>query len=121
VRTLKFKFLRWVGGVALLCTVLAACSEEQVDQKGGSMFGLFNGKKSVKSQTTVATEVGAVLQSHTAVPAQLPPPVAPAYPACKLAHLRGLPPEGNGCRSAGRNPSSLHHTCDRRPTPAGVD
>jgi hypothetical protein len=93
VRTLKFKMLRWVGGGALLCIVLAACSKEQVDQKGGSMFGLFNGKKSVKSQTTVAAEVGAVLQSHTAVPAQLPPPVAPAYPACKLAYLRGLPPE----------------------------
>jgi len=94
VRTLKFKMLRWVGGGALLCIVLAACSKEQVDQKGGGMFGSFNGKKSVKPQTTVAAEVGAVLQSHTAVTAQLPPPVAPAYPACKLAHLRGLPPEG---------------------------
>jgi len=58
------------------------------------MFGLFNSKKSVKPVTTVATEVGAALQSHTAVPAQLSPPVAPAYPACKLAHLRGLPPDG---------------------------
>jgi hypothetical protein len=93
VRTLNFKIPR-LGGAALLCIVLAACSKEQVDQKGGRMFGLFNGKKSVKSQTTVAAEVGAVLQSHAAVPAQLPPPVAPAYPACKLAHLRGLPPEG---------------------------
>jgi hypothetical protein len=94
VRTLNFKIPRWLGGAALLCIVLAACSKEEVDQKGGRMFGLFNGKKSVKSQTTVAAEVGAVLQSHAAVPAQLPPPVAPAYPACKLAHLRGLPPDG---------------------------
>jgi hypothetical protein len=94
VRTLNFKIPRWLGGAALLCIVLAACSKEQVDQKGGRMFGLFNGKKSVKSQTTVAAEVGAVLQSHTAVPAQLPAPIVPAYPVCKLAYLRGLPPEG---------------------------
>ena len=58
------------------------------------MFGLFNSKKSVKTDTTVAPEVGAVLQPHAAVPAQLPPPVTLAHPECKLAHLRGLPPEG---------------------------
>ena len=58
------------------------------------MFGLFNGKKSAKPKTTVAIEVGAVLQPHDGVPAQLPPPVVLAHPPCTLAHLRGIPPDG---------------------------
>lgn len=58
------------------------------------MFGLFGGKKPVKSGTTVATEVGAELQPHSEIPAQLSPPAVPAHPPCKLAYLVGVPPEG---------------------------
>lgn len=81
-----------VTGLALVCVALAACSDEQSDQKGsGGMFGLF-GKKTIKPASSVAPEVGATLQAATAVPAQLPPPVTPAFPACQVAHIRGTPP-----------------------------
>jgi hypothetical protein len=82
----------WIIGLTVVFTALNACTNEQSDQKGsGGMFGLF-GKKAVKPATSVAPELGATLQAHTAVPAQLPPPATPAFPACQIEHIRGKPP-----------------------------
>ena len=83
----------YLCGLAMVCTALTACSNEQSEQKGMvGMFGLF-GKKAVKPATTVAAQVGAELQRQNAIPAHLPPAVLPAFSGCQLAHIRGDPPE----------------------------
>lgn len=78
------------------------------------MFGLFGKKaKEAKAATTVAPEVGATLQAQTTPPAASGA-AKPAFPACELAHVQGVPPnatwaarETNGqTRRAFRVPAS---------------
>ena len=84
----------WLCSLAVLFTLLVACSNEKSEKQGdGNMLGLFGGKGK-KTVTIVAPEVGDVLHAQTSVPEDLSPPVEPAFPQCELAHVIGNPIDG---------------------------